>query len=242
MADQDAIFAAAIDRLSGVLIDDVTLDSVMQLVIVTAAASIAPCDAASVSVLSGNGARFATINSTSPEVVTIDRVQYTTGQGPCVTTMREGTIVVVDLDDEGPQWPGFVTAARERGVTSIFSSPLSVRGKTSGALNLYSHQREACGNWDHQPIAAFAASASVLLANATAFATSAEKNAQLEQALVTRELIGQAKGILMQRHDLNAEEAFDRLRIASQNANRKLRDVAQDIVDGKDPAMGLGGA
>jgi transcriptional regulator with GAF, ATPase, and Fis domain len=226
----DAVFEAAVRRLAGVLIDDATLDSVMQLVIAMAVASIAVSDAASVSVVRGNGSRFETINSTSPEVTELDAVQYRTGQGPCVSATQKGERVLIDLVDDGPAWPEFVSAARAEGVTSVYSSPLTVRDRTMGALNLYSHKAGAVEQWVEEEIETFATSASVVLANMSAFTTTAEQNDQLQQALINREVIGQAKGILMHRDGIDSDEAFDRLRVMSQRSNRKLHDIARDIV------------
>lgn len=72
--------------------------------------------------------------------------------------------------------------------------------------------------------------AAIAIANSGSFVDSEEANDQLRDALASRDVIGQAKGILMERSDLTADEAFDEMRVASQRANRKLRDVAEDIV------------
>jgi transcriptional regulator with GAF, ATPase, and Fis domain len=236
MPEPAAPLSVAVARLSTVLLDDATVDSVMQLVIAIAVASIEPCDAASISVLHGEGPHFDTLNSTSPEVVELDRVQYDTGQGPCVTATHEGRPILAEFMSSDHAWPDFSAAARDHGVTSIFSSPLSVRGKSTGALNLYSHRTDGPSDWGAEPIEAFGATASVLLANTSSFVTAAERNTQLEVALATRELIGQAKGILVERHGIDGDAAFDRLRVLSQHTNRKLRDIAQDVVDGEEPA------
>ena len=231
MADPRPLFEQAINKLSHVLVDDTSVDSVMQLVVAIAVATIDASDAASVSVLRRNGRTFETMTSTSTEVVELDRVQYETGEGPCVAATRESRNVTIDMADPGSEWPTFVTAARDHGVTSVYSAPLSVREDTLGALNLYSHAPDAATRWDPATIATFALSASVVLANATAFAGAAEQNAQLQEALVTRDLIGQAKGVLMLTQHIDADEAFEQLRIRSQRANHKLRDVAAEIVD-----------
>lgn len=218
-------------RLSNVLIDDATLDSVMQLVIALAVTSIGPADAASVSVLRGDDDRFETANSTSGDVVDLDAVQYRSEQGPCVTAIRSGRDVQTQLDEHAEAWPEFVRAALGRDVTSVFSKPLWVRERVMGALNLYSYQPDAGGRWPGDTITQFAESTAVVLANATAFMTTVEQNENLRRALMTRELIGQAKGIVMERHGLDAEDAFDWLRVRSQHENRKLYEIAQDVVD-----------
>lgn len=227
--DGDAL-SDALNRLTHIVLDDASLDSVMQLVIALAVASLPGSDAASVSVLRDDGERFATINSTSPEVLALDQVQYDTGQGPCVTAIREGRPQMTTLDDRAQHWPDFVAAARGQGVTSIFSSPLAVGDRTIGGLNLYSHAPGSASEWESEAISTFATSASVVLANMAAYATSANQNEHLQRALQTRDLIGQAKGILMQRYGEDADQAFDRLRRLSQDSNRKLHDIAEAIV------------
>jgi GAF domain-containing protein len=231
VADSGVLIEEAIGRLSAILIEDTTLNSVMKLVIAMAVSAVEPSDAASVSVQWPNGRGFETTSATSAEVVDLDRVQYTTGQGPCVTATRVRRDVVIDLAHDCPYWPAFVIAAREHGVTSVFSSPLSVRDESIGALNLYSHRPHPMEEWDAEIVASFAASASVVLANASSYAKNVEQNAHLQAALVNRELIGQAKGVLMERHGIDGDEAFDRLRSLSQHTNRKLRVVAREIVE-----------
>jgi transcriptional regulator with GAF, ATPase, and Fis domain len=216
----------AMERLSGVLIDEATVDSVMQLIIALAA-TITTSDAASISVLTGRG--YETMNATDPQVVMLDGVQYETQRGPCVDAIRTGVTIVTNITEDAPAWPEFVAAARDHGVTSVYSSPLEVRGTTNGCLNLYSHRPDAHDEWNHDSVATFARSAAVVLANARAFETTAERNEGLVAALETRELIGEAKGILMHRDGLSSDEAFQHLRTLSQHSNRKLRDVADEI-------------
>src|SRR5215210_7411840 len=89
-------FDAALDRLATVLIDEASVDSVMQLVL-GLAATITVSDAASISVLAGRPDRFTTLNATDPEVVDLDGVQYETQRGPCVHAIRTGKPVLIDL-------------------------------------------------------------------------------------------------------------------------------------------------
>ncbi len=113
----------------------------------------------------------------------------------------------------------------------MLSTPLALRERTLGSLNLYSRTEESFAPAEEQAAQAFAGQASVVLTNATALATSAMVNDQLREALVTRDVIGQAKGILMARQGCSADEAFDVLRRASQRANRTLADMAEELVE-----------
>jgi GAF domain-containing protein len=129
-------------------------------------------------------------------------------------------------------WPHFSEQAGQAGVQSVWSLPLNLRDRTTGALNLYSTTRRS---WDDPAAGAargLARQAAVVLANATTLMTVQLRNQQLQQAVESRDLIGQAKGILMARQSISADEAFDILRRASQRANWKLRDIAADLVAG----------
>ena len=99
----------------------------------------------------------------------------------------------------------------------------------SARSNLYSNTIGPFDETDRQRAASFAEQASIALANALSFTRVAEMTEQLREALATRDVIGQAKGILMARHTITADEAFDRLRTTSQLQNRKLRAIAEDV-------------
>src|SRR5262249_12603521 len=110
--------------------------------------------------------------------------------------------------------------------------PLSTTGLTAiGALNVYSGRADGFSDTDIGRAAGFGDHASSLIAQAASVATTANQNAHLHLALETRERVGEAKGILMERHGLTSDEAFDQLRRASQHANRKLRDIAEELID-----------
>ncbi len=226
--------SVAIQRMAQVLFDEHALDSLLQLVVTLAPGCIQPADAASVSLLR-EGPRFETSHATSDEVIEIDGVQYASHEGPCVTAIETGEATTFDGASPPGHWPDFTRAALGSGVASVLSMPLTVQGRTLGALNLYSHLAGAAGNWDREAATGFVAHASVALANAVAFADSTRTARQLEAALLTRDLIGQAKGILMAREGCDADEAFGRLRSMSQKANRKLRDIASEVAESAGP-------
>jgi GAF domain-containing protein len=110
-------------------------------------------------------------------------------------------------------------------VASILSYRLFIEADTMGALNLYSRQKAAFDVEDRAVGSIFAAHAAVAL-------SAARQQEQLEQAIQTRDLIGQAKGILMARQHVSADEAFEMLRRGSQRLNLKLREVARQVAEG----------
>jgi len=135
-------------------------------------------------------------------------------------------------------WPVFGPGATEKGIRSVLALPLMM-STGAGALNLYARQPAAFGVVDRAKGMLLASLASLALNAAHAHEDEQRRAGNLVTALTTRELIGQAQGILMERERITGDEAFDILRRASQHLNRKLRDVAQDLVDtGQQPDTG----
>lgn len=162
----------------------------------------------------------------------IDEEQYGAGDGPCLTAMRTGEMVQMpDLEDED-RWPTFVTAARKHGVRCILAMPLVVRGERRGALNIYGFERASEFNdGEIQRARVFAAQAATALALTLRHIEQGQHATQLEDALQSRSVIDQAIGILMAQQKCDAEAAFALLRRHSQNNNKRLRDVAREMIE-----------
>jgi GAF domain-containing protein len=172
--------------------------------------------------------RRITSPATSDEVPrTVDAIQAEVDEGPCLDAIRDHEVVrSTDLRAER-RWPRFAARAHaETGVRSILGLRLFVEGDTMGALNLYSCRVDAFRGDDVALASVFAAHAAVAL-------SASRRKEQLEHKADTRDLIGQAKGILMAHSRLGPDEAFDMLRRASQRLNTKLVDVAAGIVRGE---------
>jgi transcriptional regulator with GAF, ATPase, and Fis domain len=201
--------------------DDVqhTLQKICDLAVET----IDGCDHAGISFLKGRKVDTPAASDAVPRHV--DRIQYEVGEGPCLDAIREHEVFETgDLGREH-RWPLFASRAqRETGITSMMCFRLFVEGDTLGALNLYSKAANAFGQESRTVGLVFAAHAAIAL-------SSAIHDEQMEEALQSRDLIGQAKGILMAREGITADQAFDMLRRASQRLNVKLRDVAGSIID-----------
>lgn len=153
-------------------------------------------------------------------VVSLDTAQYETGQGPCLDAAYEHRTVRVDDFATEQRWPKFCQRARELGAGSLLSLQLFVRGDNMAALNLYSSQAGAFADESEQIGLIFASHAAVALAGA-------RTQEPLRIAVDSRDIIGQAKGILMERFKITADEAFRVLTKASSESNMKLRDVAE---------------
>ena len=161
----------------------------------------------------------------------IDSAQYAEGGGPCLEAFATGKVVTIDSIADDDRWPAFAATARQHGILSTLSVPLTVGGEATGAINFYA---PAPGGFtaEHQRIASeFASHAAVVLANAQAYWASYEFGQSLQEAMKSRAVIEQAKGVLMSQSHVSEDDAFDLLRRASQRENRKLREIAQQIVE-----------
>ena len=215
-------------ELSGLLVEHGTLETVLRRVAELAVTAIGSCDACGVSLVHGN--RVSSTVATDDVARRVDDHQYRIDQGPCLQAARTGEIYKIDDMATDTRWPDFARHAAEEGVASSYSLPLTVGDHTMGALNLYSrHSR--FGPEDEQVGQAFGRQAAVALTNAQAYQRTRDLVDQLNEAIQSRDVIGQAKGILMARENLTADAAFERLRHLSQSHNVKLRDVAEQVVD-----------
>lgn len=200
--------------------------------IVSAAVATVPgAEHAGVSLLRRDGT-IASYTPTSSTVSEVDQLQSTYREGPCVTALwDEHTVVVDDLDTETDRWPRFAPEAAARGVASMLSFQLFLREDTLGALNLYSSLRQGFDNESQVLGGLFASHAALMLAGA-------QESAQLQQALATRDVIGQAKGILMERFGVDDARAFSMLVESSQTTNLKLVEVARWLAHRRDRNVG----
>lgn len=172
-----------------------------------------------------------TVATSDERAALIDEQQYGDDEGPCLQSMRTGQLVEVGDQTTDYRWPEYRKGALHLGLKCSLSFPLVADGESIGAMNLYGYDRpHAFSAIDRQRGATFAAQASTALTLAIRFAKQSELADQLQQALKSRSIIDQAMGVLMGQQHCDAETAFALLRTHSQNNNRKLRDVAADII------------
>lgn len=222
--------AESVGALSRLLLSEERLDTTLRRVADLAVLTITGCDAADVTLIDDGTPR--TEAATDPELAVIDAAQYGHPDGgPCLDAYQHRRVNRVDSTRTETRWRPFCAAAAEHGVASILSLPLVVRDESIGALNLYSRQTHGFGDADEPVGALFADQAAFALANAQTHERAVVLAQNLAHALESRAVIDQAKGILMAANAMTADEAFDELRRRSQHENRKLRDLAQQIVD-----------
>jgi GAF domain-containing protein len=160
----------------------------------------------------------------------LDELQFEEHEGPCLDAYRTGTAFRVRDFETDSRWPSYRLQALSRGARSMISLPLTAQGNVVGALNLYSREPEAFD--------AEAASLGLVVAGhvglasqvSAAFFRHRDLAEQLAEAMRSRAVIEQAKGVIMAAQRCDADAAFDVLRSRSQRENLKLRDVAQSIV------------
>lgn len=219
-------------QLAGILVSEQSLEETLGQVLALACGALNRCDGdgGGITLLEREGP--VTAVATSETARRVDGFQYTSPSGgPCLEAYRRQQIFRIDSTAEDPRWPEFCQAAAEAGIKSTLSLPLIVGGDGIGALNLYCGEANGFSAADEVSGAAFASYASVALANARVYWRAHRLAGQLEEALSTRGVIEQAKGILIAEQGCSADEAFQLLVGVSQRSHRKLREVATELVE-----------
>lgn len=163
------------------------------------------------------------VATTGPRPSLLDELQLRAGEGPCYDAAATQQVVVVADLTHDDRWVKLRQAAAELGVVSMVCLPLRIEERTTGALSLYSSRPAVFDDVELGFVNLFATHAALALAEA-------QRVDQLRTALTSRDLLGQAKGVLMERFRIDADEAFRRLSEASQTTNTKVTTVADHLV------------
>jgi GAF domain-containing protein len=225
--------AVVLSELSALLVDGESLEERLRRVVELAVRTIPACDAAGITLVTGPRPRTAAY--TNARTHAIDQAQYDLGDGPCLDAIRRRTVNRVNVDEAAERWPAFAKAAQAEGIRSFLAAALLVHTEPLGALNLYSKQTDGFDALDEAFISVFSTQAAASVANSLRYTEISALARQLEEALGSRAVIEQAKGVLMAREGIDADEAFDLLRRQSQHRNVKLREVAHDVVASTSP-------
>jgi len=216
-------------ELSRIVVGDMALNEVLTRVAQVAKDTIPGADEVSVPLV--HHEHPSTAAYTGDLALGLDERQYAEGYGPCLQAARSGeTQLVSDMSTE-TRWPEFAAQGVQDGALSSLSVALPIRQETVGALNIYARTRNAFGEDAHQIAPHLAGYPAVAMANASLYVTTATLSEQMSKAMDSRAVIEQAKGILMGERRCSADDAFAILTKISQDANRKLRDVATALVD-----------
>lgn len=200
-----------------------SLDDVLADVTAAAVELIPAADLAGVLLLKAGG-EFESVANTDGLVAQLDKLQDDFAEGPCHDAALNETIVRSDDMRDEPRWPRYAPAAVQHGVLGGLSFKLYTAERTAGALNLFSFQPNV---WDTEAETI----GTVFAAHAAAAIMAGRHGRQLQSALSTRDRIGQAKGIIMERYGVDDVRAFELLRRLSQESQTKLVDIAQRVIN-----------
>jgi transcriptional regulator with GAF, ATPase, and Fis domain len=189
--------------------------------------TVGGCDHAAISLVYRHRA-IDTVGATDDVPHQVDAIQYDVGQGPCLNAIAEHEVFLIDDLAIDERWPLFSRrAAEETGVRSMLSFRLFLEEDVLGALNLYSRKVQAFDEHGYAVGTILATHAAIAMRGAQ----ERDRGDQLEQALASNREIGMAMGLLMARGLMTQEQAFAVLRRASQHLNRKLHEVAAELVE-----------
>jgi len=208
-----------------------TLEDVLGEITSIAQRGIPGAEAVSITLVRGDKAFTAAYSGEM--ALAADELQYEQGYGPCMDAGRGGVVLRVDDMATEERWPDYVShVLAETPVRSSLSVPLPYQGATIGAINIYATQPAAFATPESLSAGLDAAEViAVAVANADAHWRLGEQARNMRVAMDSRAVIEQAKGVLMAQRHVDAEQAFEILREASQRYNRKLRDIALGIVE-----------
>jgi GAF domain-containing protein len=227
-APDAALAQSVFEELGRLSFAEHSLESFLQRVTDAAAGVLPGRPSASVTVLR-RGAP-STVAASDPLAAVLDEAQYRAGGGPCVEAATTGGPAEVPDTAAEQRWPAFAALAAEHGFGSVLSHPLPPHEELSAALNIYSPRPHATNEHSRALVARFAAYAAVPVSNLYLYRSAVERAEHLQVALDSRSVIDQAKGILMERFTLTADQAFQALAQVSMENNVRVREVAQRFV------------
>ncbi|MFE9748708.1 ANTAR domain-containing protein [Saccharothrix saharensis] len=219
----------ALSGLSDVLDEEEELSVIMDRVCRQVVNAVPGADLASVTVLRDGVPE--SIAWTEQRTIEVDRAQYAAGEGPCLTAAATGQVQRLTVAQVADRWPAFAAAVADLEIDSYLSAPLFLDDEYRGSLNLYGCGSHGFGELDAALLELYTTAAVAALRNARRYLRARRQVAQLEQALTSRAVIDQAKGIIMAAHRIAADEAFALLRDQSQRENRKLHELAELFVE-----------
>jgi GAF domain-containing protein len=228
-AAENADLRDSLDSLSRLAVAHLELQDLLTRVATYAVRAIPGAEGAGLTLFQDS--RPDTIVASADFVREVDAIQYSIGEGPCITAAAEKRTVRSGALTTEPAWPKFGPKMGRLGVNSVMSLPLLAADEVLGAMNVYAHP---CNAFHDDAVTLgelFAIPAAISVHNARALAQARTLATQLNAALASRPIIDQALGILMSRTGCASEEAFDKLRVMSQSENRKVSVIAQQLVD-----------
>jgi GAF domain-containing protein len=220
----DSAFAQSIAEAARTLNQPRSLDETLQTIVEVACNSVPGFDQVGIATLHEKGARVRTRAFTGDLVLLLDEIQYGLQEGPCSEALQGTEAVSMSSLQLEHRWPRYVPQARAVGVRSQMAVKLYLDRHALGGINFYSTSCDDVSPDAEALARLFASHAAIALGHA-------HEREHLNEALQTRKVIGEAIGILMERHAMNEDRAFAYLVRASSHTNIKLRAIAQELVD-----------
>lgn len=240
---RESLLATTFVEMADTLVDDFDIVDLLT-TLVDRCVEILDVDAAGIMLVDSGGTLRATASS-SEVMRVVELFELQSDEGPCLDCFHTGQAVVTDdLAALDGRWPNFTPVAIAAGFRSADAIPMRLRDQVVGALNLFSAVPGSLRHPDVFVAQALADIATIAILQQRQVFDADVVNVQLNHALTSRIAIEQAKGIVAERESLDMADAFSRLRTYARNHNRRLHDVATDIVDGTlnisqpDPATG----
>jgi transcriptional regulator with GAF, ATPase, and Fis domain len=228
---RDELVAEVVVALTDTLRDDFDVADVLY-TLTTACVELLDVDAAGMLLIDDQG-RLVPVAATHDGSEHLERLQVMIREGPCLDAV-EGikAVSAVDLDLDAGRWPEFVVQARSEGFRAAHAEPVALRTDVVGALGLFRRRPGSMPVADERIAHFLATAAAIGILHRRAHRNSETVNGQLQQALTSRVVIEQAKGVLAERYDLDLEAAFARLRGYARNHGQPLTFVARGVLDG----------
>src|SRR5215213_2359403 len=214
--------AEKLSELARSMQEEKGLEDTLTTIVHAAAETVPGADEASITAVTGRR-EVRTVAASGELAPAVDQAQYETGEGPCLDSLYEHETERLSDMRDCQRWPQFAARAATLGVRSMLAVQLYVQGDDLGALNLHSRHPDAFSDESEQVALMFAAHAAVSFA-------AAQAQEHMQTAVDRRDLIGQAKGVLIERYKISGQEAFRLLVVASQTTNIKLYDVADYLI------------
>jgi hypothetical protein len=241
--DRYELLASAFVGLADTLVADYDVIELAQQLI-DSTMNLLPIAAAGI-LLGDSGGALHVFASSSEQTRLLELLQVEADVGPCLEAYRTGEPVLVDdLPAAAARWPAFSERAEEYGFLAVSALPLRLRTERVGALNLFLSETGSLTGPDVAVAQALADVATIGILHQRVLTRSELVNQQLQMALNTRLIIEQAKGVIAERGTVDMDSAFNLLRAHARSTNRRLAELARDVVDGGDTTdmlRGLGG-
>ncbi len=215
-------------RVAKLLRTQRTLPAKLEAVVALVKRTVPNCDAAGISlVIEGEPTTCAASNRLAVE---IDLVQYRTGQGPCLAAMTDSDAIRIDVLDRDVRFPRFAPGALDLEIESVLSVPLTAKGRTVGALNLYSKLPNAFDDRFEEAVRPMADYASEVISTSPLYAYSLDMVDGLMESLESQAVIDRATGVIMELEERTQDEALDRLRTLALVSGQSMRTVADRVI------------